>query len=114
MCAKMIGSSFKCVNMEIEKQVVFSRQFIEGQKAIIEERIRRYTDRERISEELKSGDVSPYTIYKQNSVVPQLRKALLLIEKGGYGLCSVCGNAIEKKRLEAVPAAFLCCSCLKG
>jgi RNA polymerase-binding transcription factor DksA len=34
--------------------------------------------------------------------------ALERIEDGSYGTCSVCGNPIEKERLEADPAAATC------
>ncbi|MBI3572206.1 TraR/DksA C4-type zinc finger protein [Candidatus Kaiserbacteria bacterium] len=34
--------------------------------------------------------------------------ALARIEKGTYGLCSVCGGKIEKARLDADPAAATC------
>ena len=34
--------------------------------------------------------------------------ALACIEDGSYGICSVCGNPIEKERLEADPAAATC------
>ncbi|MBU6214267.1 TraR/DksA C4-type zinc finger protein [Patescibacteria group bacterium] len=34
--------------------------------------------------------------------------ALRRIEKGAYGICEVCGEAIEEKRLEADPAATTC------
>jgi len=35
-------------------------------------------------------------------------EALRRIEKDTYGVCEVCGNAIEEKRLEADPAATTC------
>ncbi|HUY05478.1 MAG TPA: TraR/DksA C4-type zinc finger protein [Candidatus Paceibacterota bacterium] len=34
--------------------------------------------------------------------------ALARIEKGTYGVCDVCGGAIEEARLEADPAATTC------
>lgn len=34
--------------------------------------------------------------------------ALARIENGSYGSCSVCGNPIEKERLDADPAASTC------
>jgi RNA polymerase-binding transcription factor DksA len=44
----------------------------------------------------------------------EIEEALRLIDQGGYGLCSVCGNAIPYERLEAVPAARRCVSCQAG
>ncbi len=37
-----------------------------------------------------------------------VEKALKKIEKGVYGSCEVCGNQIEKARLEVLPTATLC------
>ncbi len=37
--------------------------------------------------------------------------ALNRIEEGGYGECINCGNAVERKRLEAVPWSPLCLDC---
>jgi DnaK suppressor protein len=34
--------------------------------------------------------------------------ALARVEKGTYGICEVCGGAIEEARLEADPAAATC------
>jgi RNA polymerase-binding transcription factor DksA len=39
--------------------------------------------------------------------------ALARIEAGTYGICSVCGEAIEAERLEADPAANTCKAHLK-
>ena len=41
----------------------------------------------------------------------QVEKALDKIEKGDYGICEVCGNAIEEDRLEVYPEATVCMSC---
>ncbi len=38
----------------------------------------------------------------------KVRAALALIEKGAYGVCGVCGEKIDEKRLEANPAAATC------
>ena len=37
--------------------------------------------------------------------------ALSRIEEGEYGECTDCGNAVERKRLEAVPWTPLCLRC---
>lgn len=39
--------------------------------------------------------------------------ALKRIEKGTFGICSTCGEAISEERLEAVPHAALCRNCMK-
>ena len=38
----------------------------------------------------------------------EVKDALKRIENGKYGVCSVCGKAIESARLEANPAAATC------
>ncbi len=91
----------------------FSKEFLEKQQGRILERIGRYLNKERIDDELLSGDVSAYTVYKQTVLVPILRKTLTKIEKGTYGLCEDCGARIEEIRLELVPAAERCIKCMK-
>ncbi|NND99250.1 MAG: TraR/DksA family transcriptional regulator [Pirellulaceae bacterium] len=46
-----------------------------------------------------------------NEEIKQIRHALHLIETGKYGVCTRCGAAIAKERLEAVPYAATCMSC---
>lgn len=95
------------------KEKGLSKEFVERQRLIILERIDKYTNRQRIKEELLSSDVSPYILHKQKNTLPKLQKALELIEKGGaYGFCAKCGKQIEIGRLKLVPAAFSCISCL--
>ena len=52
------------------------KNFISAQKERIIKRINKYKDKNRIGDELLSGDVSPYTRYKQKELVPILEKAL--------------------------------------
>ena len=40
-----------------------------------------------------------------------IEAALERIDRGEYGLCVECGDAISEKRLEAVPAVELCINC---
>jgi DnaK suppressor protein len=40
-----------------------------------------------------------------------IRRALALIEEGGFGLCQTCGRPIGDDRLQAVPWALLCMRC---
>ncbi len=40
-----------------------------------------------------------------------IRRALVLIEEGGFGLCQTCGHPIGDERLQAVPWALLCMRC---
>ena len=41
----------------------------------------------------------------------QVEDALRKMEDGGYGLCEVCGKAIDPARLKALPSACLCYAC---
>lgn len=41
----------------------------------------------------------------------KIDKALLAIENGAYGQCSLCKKNIEKGRLEIMPYAELCVAC---
>jgi DnaK suppressor protein len=40
--------------------------------------------------------------------------ALVKIEKGTYGICDICGRAVEMARLEVLPQANLCLTCKAG
>ncbi|WP_199883883.1 TraR/DksA C4-type zinc finger protein [Anaerosinus massiliensis] len=46
-----------------------------------------------------------------NVLLEKLEVALKKIEDGSYGICSHCGEAIDRERLEAVPSAALCLPC---
>jgi RNA polymerase-binding protein DksA len=48
---------------------------------------------------------------REGKFLNYLEDALVRIEKGDYGRCSVCGKLIEKERLEAVPHAQQCLQC---
>jgi RNA polymerase-binding transcription factor len=41
-------------------------------------------------------------------LLEEVERALLRIDEGTYGACSICGKAIPDERLEAVPYATLC------
>jgi len=41
----------------------------------------------------------------------EVKHALAKFEKGTYGLCESCGQAIDSARLEVLPQANLCLSC---
>lgn len=40
-----------------------------------------------------------------------IKKALEKMDKGTYGICEQCGEAIDPARLKALPYATLCMSC---
>lgn len=43
-----------------------------------------------------------------------IRRALRRLDDGTYGICEVCGNAIEAARLAAMNDCSRCISCEKG
>lgn len=43
--------------------------------------------------------------------IASVKRALERIEKGEYGVCAICGDDINPKRLEARPEASLCITC---
>jgi DnaK suppressor protein len=46
------------------------------------------------------------------AVAESAQEAVHRVEQGTYGRCSMCGNAIPAERLEAIPDAETCVSCL--
>ena len=48
---------------------------------------------------------------RENKYLGYLNEALERLERGEYGVCKVCGEAIPDKRLEAVPHATMCVPC---
>jgi len=48
-----------------------------------------------------------------NNKSAQIKKALIAIKKGRYGICEDCGKMIDTDRLSIVPEATLCISCEK-
>ena len=96
----------------IARRADLSKEFLKKQAVEIKTRINKYTDRNRIKEELRQGDVSGYIMHKQTNVLPQLEKALDRLQNGTYGICSKCHAPIEKERLELVPGADICMRCM--
>lgn len=43
----------------------------------------------------------------------EVNKALSSIEEGTYGVCELCGNAIEEDRINVNPAASTCKACME-
>lgn len=47
----------------------------------------------------------------ESSILYEIDEALYRIEKGTFGICESCKNAIDLKRLEAIPYARYCIEC---
>lgn len=99
--------------MTEKKRNRFGKNFLKKQEERVQARIDKYNDPERIKAELESGDLSDYTKYKQRVLVPILEKSLRKIYNNQYGYCEKCGEEIEIKRLEIVPAAEHCMKCMQ-
>jgi DnaK suppressor protein len=48
---------------------------------------------------------------RERGLIVKTREALDRIERGTYGICEECGEAISEKRLMARPVATLCIDC---
>lgn len=48
---------------------------------------------------------------RENVLLKKIDKALKKIDEGEYGICEVCGEDIDLKRLEARPVTDLCIRC---
>ncbi|GAB4168206.1 MAG: hypothetical protein Kow00108_01170 [Calditrichia bacterium] len=48
---------------------------------------------------------------REEKFLRQIEGALQRIELGEYGICRVCGEEIDVKRLEAVPTTRICVDC---
>ncbi|MFN3822057.1 MAG: TraR/DksA family transcriptional regulator [bacterium] len=48
---------------------------------------------------------------REGRYLKYLERALRMIDEGTYGICTDCGQPIEKRRLEVVPTARLCIAC---
>jgi len=77
-----------------------------------------------------SGDLSSYAFHQadqgsdtnlmeqtvmlmeqEREKIKLLKDALLRIEDGSYGICEICGCAIQEARLEVIPYARYCIEC---
>jgi DnaK suppressor protein len=45
------------------------------------------------------------------NLLAEVERALAKLDGGTYGICDICGNAIDPARLEALPQAILCMNC---
>lgn len=48
---------------------------------------------------------------KRNRDRQMIDEALVSLDEGTYGICTECGTAINKKRLDVMPFARLCVEC---
>ncbi len=48
---------------------------------------------------------------RMDKYLHQIDRSLEMIENGTYGVCRVCGQEIDEKRLKAVPTTSICFDC---
>jgi len=107
-----------------KKQLQRSRnQLLEAKETLVDRVLKAENDGREADAESEARDLadqasSSYTkellFSKSNSdrqFLQKIEDALDRIEKGEYGECSICEEAIGLKRLEAVPWATLCIKC---
>jgi hypothetical protein len=51
-------------------------------------------------------------LYRAREAIEEIESALARVEDGSYGTCRSCERPISMERLEALPSAPLCASCL--
>ena len=52
-----------------------------------------------------------YWMGRENKFIQYLNRALEMLEKGDFGVCTTCGQLINKERLEEVPHTTSCFDC---
>ncbi len=103
------------------------RSYLEGEQKRLLEEIQQLEASAHPAEERREGSPfgkreeeaeESFELEKRLALEKQLRGHLAEIEhalqkfaEGTYGLCDVCGQAIDPARLEALPQASLCVNC---
>lgn len=63
---------------------------------------------EETAQKLSIADVYGYLDEREKNELEAITYALSMIETGKYGFCEVCGKAIDRERLEAIPWTKFC------
>jgi len=61
--------------------------------------------------EMENNEVLDYLGNATRAEIDQIKNAISRIDQGRYGRCSICGQSIDKKRLEALPFSSKCIKC---
>ncbi|MCX7848014.1 MAG: TraR/DksA C4-type zinc finger protein [bacterium] len=114
-------------------------QFEHYRKLLLEKKARILGDVEELekqsllnSQRDAAGDLSDYSLHMadvgtdaaeretmlglastQQKMVDKIERALERIEQGTYGTCELCGGKISPERLEALPEANTCVTCMR-
>ncbi len=61
--------------------------------------------------QLENKDVLDALANEANEEIAEINAALRRLDEGNYGICSGCGDGIDKRRLAALPYATECIKC---
>lgn len=68
-------------------------------------------DIDQAASELMERDTIQTMILTLEQKLEDIQHAIARAETTGYGICEVCGNAIDPERLEIFPETTMCISC---
>lgn len=99
--------------------------FLRRQKKILEKELRRLNEQYKLTRKFPeygtSEDENAQEVEKiqenlslqknLKNLIRETKTALAKIDKGKYGVCEQCGEAIEQGRLKAYPSANICITC---
>ena len=68
-------------------------------------------DSQEWASEAENAEVLEHLDETERREVEEIRGALVRIEAGSYGTCTGCGEAIDVRRLEALPTTRTCIAC---
>lgn len=106
--------------MDIKLLSYFKNKLVAGKNALVGQinRLRRPVDMgddvdsfEEEADEATETAANAGMVETLKRRVHRIEDALLKMEKGKYGICERCGNAIEKQLLEIDPESRYCRSC---
>ena len=66
------------------------------------------SDRDEVADSIEAFGDNAAILNQLEIRLNEIKAALTKIEKNKYGICEICGEQIEKARLEANPAAATC------
>lgn len=86
---------------------MFDSSYLEGRKLHLQNKL------EAINNSLSTPMPEEHLIYKVTKLVPAVKQALNNIQTGEYGICTICKEEIDTRRLNIRPEAMTCVSCAK-
>lgn len=92
--------------LELKQEYVNRIDKIEDHISNPQDDLNEHWDDQAIS--MRDNDMRKRLLLEAKEGLNYVNNALSRIENGTYGECTVCGEIIEEKRLEAVPYATLC------